>query len=115
MELLLVASDDPAAERYNWDIDVKDGIAVTVPEGAEDSQEAAVIAYLETNTVPLMPERGTDWAAYLNKQKSLAEIDTTIRENLKDYLDDVLFAPAYISQGGKLAVHMTKVVINTGA
>ena len=32
MELLLSSSVDPETERVNWDIDVKDGIALTVPE-----------------------------------------------------------------------------------
>lgn len=115
MELLIVSSEDAAAERWNWDIDVEDGIAVSVPEGAEEDQEASLIAYLETNTVPLMPERGIDWPGYLGKRHSLAEIDTQIRENLKTYLDTVLFSPVYSAQDGKLSVSLTKVVINTGA
>ena len=115
MELLIVSSEDAAAERWNWDIDVEDGIAVSVPEGAEEDQEASLIAYLETNTVPLMPERGIDWPGYLGKRHSLAEIDTQIRENLKTYLDTVLFSPVYSAANGKLEVSLTKVVINTGA
>ena len=115
MELYLVSAEDPTADQYNWDIDVENGLAVTVPEGAEEDQEAAIITYLETNTIPLMEERGVDWPAYLTKQKSLAEIDTKIRENLKTYLDTVLFSPVYSAQDGKLVVNLAKVVINTGA
>lgn len=115
MELYLVSSEDPATEQYNWDIDVEDGVAKVVPEGAEEDQEASIITYLETNTVPLMEERGVDWAGYLVKQKSLAEIDTVIRENLKTYLDTVLFSPVYTAKDGKLVVNLAKVVINTGA
>lgn len=115
MELLLVSSDDPAAERCNWDIEVKDGIASVVPDGAEEDQEASVIAYLEKNTIPLMEERGIDWPGYLTKRASLAEVDTQIRENIKTYLDTVLFSPVYSAEKGKLVVHMAKIVINTGA
>lgn len=115
MELLIVSSEDAAAERWNWDIDVEDGIAVCVPEGAEEDQEASVVTYLEKDTIPLMPERGVDWPGYLSKRFSLAEIDTQIRENLKTYLDTVLFSPVYSAQDGKLSVSLTKVVINTGA
>ena len=118
MELLLVNNTKPAdtdEERWNWDIDVKDGIAVSVPENAEEDQAASVVAYLEKDTIPLMPERGVDWPKYLNKQVSLAEIDTQIRENLKTYLNSVLFSPVYSADQGKLIVNMAKVVINTGA
>ncbi len=115
MELLLDASTDPETERSNWDIDVVDGIALTVPEEAEEDQEAAVIAYLEKNTIPLMPERGVDWTGYLTKRVSLAEIDTQVRENLKTYLDTVLFSPVYTAEKGKLVLKMAKIVINTGA
>lgn len=115
MELLLDASVDPETERFNWDIMVEDGMALVVPEGAEEDQEASVIAYLETNTIPLMPERGVDWPGYLGKLKSLAEIDSQIRENLKTYLNTVLFSPVYSTKQGRLEVSLAKVIINTGA
>lgn len=115
MELLLVASEDPSAEQYNWDIDVEDGLAKVVPEGAEEDQEASVVSYLEKTTIPLMEERGVDWTGYLNKQNSLAEIDSQIRDNIKTYLDTVLYSPVYTANKGKLEVHLAKVVINTGA
>jgi hypothetical protein len=115
MELLLISSKDPEAERWNWDIDEVDGIALSVPEGAEEDQEANVIAYLEKDTIPLMPERGVDWVKYLNKQVSLAEVDTQVRANLKTYLDTVLYSPVYTADKGKLVVNMAKIVINTGA
>lgn len=115
MELLLTSSTDPETDRFNWDIDEENGIAKVVPEEAEESQEASVVTYLETNTIPLMPEKGVDWPGYLGKQFSLAEIDTQIRENLKAYLDTVLFSPVYATNKGKLEVHLAKIVINTGA
>ena len=115
MELLLVSSEDPEKDRTNWDIDVEDGIAVVVPDGAEEDQEASVVAYLEKNTIPLMEDRGVDWSGYLTKRTSLAEIDTQIRENLKTYLDNVMYTPTYSPVEGKLVVNMAKLVINTGA
>ena len=115
MELLLVASEDPATERYNWDIDVEDGIAKVVPEQAEDDQGASVVSYLEKSTIPLMEERGVDWPGFLNKRNSLAEIDTQVRNNIKTYLDTVLYSPVYTADKGKLDVHLAKLVINTGA
>lgn len=115
MELLLISSVDPETERYNWDIEVKDGIASTVPAGAEEDQEANVVAYLEKSSIPLMEERGVDWTSYLTKRVSLAEIDTQIRENLKTYLNNVLYTPTYSADKGKLIVNMAKIVINTGA
>lgn len=115
MELLIVSSEDPETEGWNWDIDVNDGIPEVVPEGGEEGQEAAIISYLETNTIPLMPERGVNWAGYLNKQLSLAEIDTQVRDNLKTYLDTVLFSPVYSAKNGKLTVNLAKIIINTGA
>lgn len=115
MELLLVSSEDPEKDRTNWDIDVEDGIAVVVPDGAEEDQEASVVAYLEKNTIPLMEDRGVNWTGYLTKRASLAEIDTQIRENLKTYLDNVMYTPTYSPVEGKLVVNMAKIVINTGA
>lgn len=115
MELLLVSSEDPEKDRTNWDIDVEDGIATVVPDGAEEDQEASVVAYLEKNTIPLMEDRGVDWTGYLTKRTSLAEVDTQIRENLKTYLDNVMYTPTYSPVEGKLVVNMAKIVINTGA
>ena len=115
MELLLISSSDPAETRWNWDIDVNDGMPEVVPEGAEEDQEASVVTYLEKDTIPLMPERGVDWPGYLSKKLSLAEVDTQIRENLKTYLDTVVFAPVYSADKGQLNVNLTKVIINTGA
>lgn len=115
MELLLISSEDAAEDRWNWDIDVEDGIAKVVPDGAEEDQEASVVAYLEKDTIPLMEERGIDWPGYLTKRTSLSEVDTQIRENLKTYLDNVLFTPVYSPVEGKLVVNMAKIVINTGA
>jgi len=115
MELLIVSSEDPEAERCNWDIDVVDGVAAVVPDGAEEDQEASIIAYLEKSTIPLMEEKGVDWTGYLTKRTSLAEIDTQIRENLKTYLDNVMYTPTYTPVEGKLVVNMAKLVINTGA
>ena len=115
MELLLISSEDASEDQWNWDIDVEDGMPAVVPEGSEESQEASVVSYLETNTIPLMPERGVDWVGYLNKQKSLAEIDTQVRENLKTYLDTVLYSPVYSTAEGKLSINLAKVIINTGA
>ena len=115
MELLLVSSEDPEKDRTNWDIDVDDGIAAVVPDGTEEDQEASVVAYLEKNTIPLMEERGVDWTGYLTKRASLAEIDTQIRENLKTYLDNIMYTPTYSPVEGKLVVNMAKIVINTGA
>jgi hypothetical protein len=62
-----------------------------------------------------MEERGVDWSGYLTKRTSLSEIDTQIRENLKTYLDNILYTPTYSPVGGKLVVNMAKIVINTGA
>ena len=115
MELLLVSSEDAAEDRWNWDIDVNDGMPDVVPEDGEEGQEAAVVSYLETNTIPLMPERGVNWPGYLNKQLSLAEVDTQVRDNLKTYLDTVLFSPVYSAKNGKLVVNLAKIIINTGA
>lgn len=115
MELLLISSSDPAETRWNWDIDVNDGMPEVVPEVAEEDQEASVVTYLEKDTIPLMPERGVDWPGYLSKKLSLAEVDTQIRENLKTYLDTVVFAPAYSADEGQLNVNLIKVIINTGA
>ena len=42
MELLLISSKDPEAERWNWDIDEVDGIALSVPEGAEEDARSEV-------------------------------------------------------------------------
>ena len=115
MELLLASSTDPETERCNWDIEVEDGIAKTVPAGAEEDQEASVVAYLEKSTIPLMEDKGVDWTGYLTKRVSLAEVDTQIRDNLKTYLDTVLYSPVYSADKGKLVVNMAKIVINTGA
>jgi hypothetical protein len=115
MELLLVASEDPETERYNWDIDVEDGIAKTVPEGAEEDQEATIAAYLEKDAIPLMEDRGVDWQGYLTKRVSLSEVDSQIRDNVKTYLDSLLYSPVFSADKGKLVVNMAKIVINTGA
>ena len=114
MELLLTASSNPSEDGWNWDIDIDNGLPATVPAGAEEDQEAAVIAYLQTSTIPLMEDKGVNWTGYLGKKLSLAEIDSQIRENIKTYLDSVNYSPTYSTNKGKLDVSLAKVVINTG-
>lgn len=115
MELLLNSTDDKEKYNFNWDISVTDGIADTVPLDSEEDQEAAVITYLETNTIPLLEDKGTDWGGYLLKQHTLAEIDSQVRENLKTYLNNVMYTPVYTAEDGELVVKLAKTIINTGA
>lgn len=115
MELLLDTDNNEQEFMFNWDIVVEDGIAETVPEQAELDQEAAVIAYLETNTIPLLEDKGTDWTGFLLKQKSLTEIDNKVRENLKQYLNTAIYTPVYTAENGALTVNLAKTIINSGA
>lgn len=117
MDFLLINPEYRDGDDFssNWDIDVADGLALTVEGTVQEDQEANVIAYLEKTTIPLMEDKGIDWSGFLLKRCTIAEIDTKIRENIKTYLDTVLYSPVYFAEEGALKLRMAKTVINTGA
>lgn len=115
MELLLDTVDNSNEFMFNWDIAYEDGEALTVPETAIQDQEAAVTAFICKTTIPLMEDKGNDWVGFLLKSVTLTEVDAQVRNNLKTYLESVLYTPIYAADKGNLVVNMSKTIINTGA
>lgn len=115
MELKLFSTDNAAVENYNWDIDVVDGLPVLLDEESEIDQIATVAAYLGKGTVPLMEEKGNDWAGYLLSEKTLTQLDSEVRDNINTYTDQADHVPMYYVEDEKLKVTIGRVNINTGA
>ena len=115
MELKLFSSENPEAENYNWDIDVEDGMPVLLDENSETDQIATVSAYLALGSVPLMEDKGNDWAGYLMSRKTLTQLDSQIRKNINTYTEAANYAPVYRIENERLIVNIANVQINTGA
>lgn len=115
MELKLFSTDNAAVDNYNWDIDVVDGLPVLLDEESEIDQIATVAAYLGKGTVPLMEEKGNDWAGYLLSEKTLTQLDSEVRGNINTYTDQADHVPMYYVEDEQLKVTIGRVNINTGA
>lgn len=115
MELKLFNTGDISIHNYNWDIDVVDGIPVLVDEGEETAQIAMVSAYLAVGSIPLMEDKGNDWAGYLLRSKTLAQLDSQVRSNINTYTESSSYVPVYNIRDEQLTVEISKVYINSGA
>ena len=112
---LKIITPTSSVNNFNWDIEVADGIPSTVTDTTEVQQEANLSAYLQTNTVPLMEDRGNDWTAFLFKELSLSQIDSQVRENINMYSDSMSYVPVYGIKDKELVVNVSQIAINTGA
>lgn len=114
MDLKIITSTS-SVNNFNWDIEVADGIPSTVTDTTEVQQEANLAAYIQTNTIPLMEDKGNDWTAFLFKELSLSQIDSQVRENINTYSDSMSYVPVYGIKDKELVVNVSQIAINTGA
>ena len=115
MDLKLYTAEDPEVTNYNWDIDVVDGVPITIEGDEEIGQLATVAAYLALGSVPLMEHKGNDWAGYLLNGKTLTQVDNQVRKNITTYTNAINYAPVYTISNEKLNINIANVQINTGA
>ena len=112
---LKIITPTSSVNNFNWDIEVADGIPSTVTDTTEVQQEANLAAYIQTNTIPLMEDKGNDWTAFLFKELSLSQIDSQVRENINTYSDSMSYVPVYGIKDKELVVNVSQIAINTGA
>src|SRR4249920_843861 len=65
-----------------WDFVVKDGIVPIIEGSPEEEQAAAIVSYVQTNTIPQLPTQGVPWSEFLTSQVDFSQLDNQIRNNL---------------------------------
>ena len=89
MDLRLVTIDN------TWDFTVVDGLPLTVDGTNELIQRALTAAFLQKNTIPLLPEVGGEWTRYITGEISLPEMDAQVRANINLFMDRLDYVPFY--------------------
>ena len=103
MDLQLVTLEN------TWDIAVTAGIPATVTGDNELTQRAMVAAFIQKNTIPLLPDLGNDWTKYLTGEISLSEIDAQVRSSINLLMDRLDFVPFYSIDNNRAAFTISKV------
>lgn len=105
MDLLLVT------ENNLWDINVVDGLPLTLDGENENIQRAMIISFIQPNTIPLLPSVGNPWTDYLAGSISLTEMDSLVRKNINLYMNSLFYVPYYNIAGNKLTYNIAKVAM----
>jgi hypothetical protein len=87
---------------------VKDGIVPIIEGQVEEEQAAALITYLQLNTIPQLPAQGSPWMQYLTGETDFSDLDNTIRNNLIA-IGLVDFNPDYDIVNDRLTVKVRRV------
>ena len=106
MDLLIVTKDNV------WDIEVHSGQPRTISGDNQKIQSAMMASFIQTDTLPLMPEIGINWTKYLLGETSLSEIDAKARSNITLYMETLGFVPYYKVVNGQLIYNISKVEIS---
>jgi hypothetical protein len=91
-----------------FDFVVKDGIVPIIEGQVEEEQAAALITYLQLNTIPQLPAQGSPWMQYLTGETDFSDLDNTIRNNLIA-IGLVDFNPDYDIVNDRLTVKVRRV------
>lgn len=89
------------------DIEVINGIARWIKGEEEELQQAQLATYKQLGSTPQLPDDGTDWLGFFTGNVSFGEIDSQIRENIKNSKGDN-HIPEYEIINNKLSVTVKK-------
>lgn len=79
---LKMSAETITTEATLWDCKVENGIVPIIHSEEEKVQAATLACFLETNSVPLLPDVGVPWVDFLNQKISFGDIDYRIRNSL---------------------------------
>ena len=100
MDAQELVDDLPSA----WDITLSGGLSFALFGKDETAQKAVIAAFLQTNTIPGLPEAGVNWTKYLTEDMNPRELDAEIRGNINLFTGTTKFVPYYYIKNSSLQV-----------
>jgi hypothetical protein len=85
-----------------WDIELEDGIALSLDGAEELKQRAVIAAFIIKGTIPLLEDTGIDWTGYLLEQVNPRELDAQLRDSIFTFTGSNTYVPYYNIRNGKL-------------
>lgn len=89
------------------DIEVNNGIVRWIKDEEEKLQQAQLATFLQLGSTPQLPNKGVNWLGFFTENISFGEIDSQIRENIKNSKGDN-YIPEYEIINNKLSVTVKK-------
>lgn len=106
MDLLIVTKDNI------WDLEVHSGLPKTISGDNQKIQSAMMASFIQTDTLPLMPDTGINWPKYITNEVSLSEIDAKARASINLYMETLAFVPYYKIVNGQLIYNISKIELS---
>ena len=73
-------------DNWNLDLDIKAGWVMQVPSDNQD-QRSALASIIAVGTIPGLWNKGVDWASYTLKEKSIVDIDNSVKHNIDTFAE----------------------------
>jgi hypothetical protein len=101
MDALMQSSQSLPNQYQTWDYQVTNGIVPIIDGVGGDQQAAMFAAFIQTGTIPQIPESGTPWVEFFTGTVSFSQIDNQIKSNL-NALGLISYYPQYDFVNGNL-------------
>jgi hypothetical protein len=108
MDMKMNAEEISAGTSPIWDVKVRKGIVPIITGDTEDLQTATLAAFIQTHTIPLLPDAGVPWQNFLTGNISFGELDGYIR-NAMIKTGKSEYYPQYDLNGNKLTMTIGKI------
>ena len=107
MDAQMQSSQTALNQYQTWDYLVNSGIVPILQNSQEQEQAAAIAAFIQTGTIPQLPDYGVDWVGFFAGEVDIGVIDNSIKQNLASAgLAD--FSPTYDLVNGNLICRVSK-------
>lgn len=112
MDALMASTQTNPNSLKTWDFEVVNNIVPMLtdsgqPNSVEDLQEATLAAFINYNSIPQLPNIGTPWTGYFTGTVNFADLDSAIRQNIKN-VGLTNYVPLYNYVNGQLQVTIAR-------
>lgn len=90
-----------------WDVIVDGGDVPLLYGDEEELQHSIIAVFLQKGSVPKLPDVGVSWTDFLTKKITFGDLDTEIRQSLKN-VGLISYVPDYQIEGDRLTVTVSK-------
>ena len=100
----LMASTTTSGGAYpTWDFVVVSGQVPVISGTLGDQQNANIAVFMQTGTIPQLPDQGVNWTGFLTSQIGFGQLDANIRQALRNANANG-YVPNYATASGRLTV-----------
>ena len=101
MDARMQSSQSLPNQYQTWDYYVDSGIVPILEGSQEDSQAAAIAAFIQLGTIPQLPDTGVPWVEFFTGEIQFNQVDSSIKSALNK-LGLISFYPQYDLVNGNL-------------